>query len=142
MAITTAMCNSFKRELFAGLHAFAASGGNQFKIALYVTAADLSKDTTAYGATNEVSGTGYTAGGGNLTAIDPVLSGDTAYTSFSNFTWASSTITARGCLIYNSTSSNRAVSTHLFDAEKSSSDGDFTVIFPTADATNAILRLV
>ena len=142
MPITTAMCNSFKRELFAALHSLAASGGNQFKISLYVAAATLNKSTTVYTASDEVSGTGYTAGGGNLVAIDPVLSGDTAYTSFANFTWPSSTITARGCLIYNSTNSNRSVSAHLFDAEKSSSDGDFTVIFPTADATNAILRLV
>ena len=141
MAITTAMSNSFKRELLAALHHFAASGGNQFKVALLSAAATLNKDTTVYAATDEVSGTGYTAGGGNLTAIDPVLSGDTAYTSFANFTWPSSTITARGCHIYNSTNSNRSVSTHLFDAEKSSSDGDFTIIFPTADASNAIIRI-
>lgn len=142
MAIVTAMSNSFKLELFSGLHVFAASGGNLFKVALYVSAATLNKDTTAYSATNESSGVGYSAGGANLTAVDPVLSNNVAFTSFSNVTWASSSITARGCNIYNSTNGNRSVSTHLFDSDKTSADGDFTLIFPVAASDTAVLRLV
>lgn len=141
MAITTAMCTSYKSELMQGLHDHTLTTGNVFKIALYTSTATLDATTTAYSATNEASGTGYTAGGANLTNVTPTTSGTTAYTDFGDQTWSSSTITARGCLIYNSTNSNRAVSTHDFGSDQSSSSGNFTITFPTADTTNAILRL-
>lgn len=141
MAITTAMCTSFKQELLEAVHNFLLTGGDTFKIALYTSSATLDATTTAYSATNEVSGTGYTATGNTLTRVDPATSGTTAYTDFADTTWSSSTITARGCLIYNSTDSNRSVSAHDFGSDKTSSGGDFTIQFPTADASNAIIRL-
>ena len=141
MAISTAMCSSFKQELMVATHDLTLSTGDAFKIALFLSAATLGASTTAYSATNEASGTGYTAGGAALTNVTPTLSGTTALTDFADVTWSTSTITARGCLIYNSTDSNKAVSTHDFGADKSSSGGDFTIQFPTADASNAILRL-
>ncbi len=123
MAITTAMCTSFKSELLQGIHNFhngsgggtttTTGTGNTFKIALFTSSATLSASTTAYATTNEVSGTGYTAGGNTLTNVDPTTSGTTALTDFADTTWSSSSITARGCLIYNSSttagSANRAV---------------------------------
>ena len=142
MAIVTAICNSFKQELLKAAHNFSAAGGHVFKAALYDVSATLGEDTTGYTATGEASGTGYASGGAALTNQEPGLTSGTAFTSFNNVTWASSSITARGCLIYNSSASNKAVSVHLFDSEKTSSDGDFTIIFPAADASNAILRLV
>lgn len=141
MAITTAMATSFKRQLLEAVHNFLASGGDTFKAALYVAAASLDASTTAYSATNEASGTGYTAGGNTLSRVNPAISGTTAYTDFADSTWSASTITARGCLIYNDTDSDAAVSTHDFGSDKSSSGGDFTLQFPTADASNAILRI-
>jgi hypothetical protein len=140
-AITQALCTSFKQELMQALHDFTASTGNVFKIALYTSAATLGAATTAYSSTNEVSGTGYTAGGAALTNVTPTTSGTTAYTDFADVSWASSTITARGALIYNSTNANRAVCVLDFGADKSSSNGTFTVVFPTPDATNAIIRI-
>lgn len=142
MAISSALCTSFKVELMQALHNFTNSTGNTFKIALYTSSATLGASTTAYSATNEVSGTGYTAGGQTLTNVTPTNpSGTTAITDFADVTWTSSTITANGALIYNSTNSNRAVAALAFGSDKSSSAGDFTVIFPTADATNAIIRI-
>lgn len=141
MAITTAVCTSYKQELLQGLHNFTNSTGNVFKIALYTSTATLGATTTAYSATNEVSGTGYTAGGATLTNVTPTTSGTTAYTDFSDMSWATSTITANGCLIYNSTNSNRAVQVHAFGSDKTSSGGNFDIVFPTADSTNAIIRL-
>lgn len=141
MAITQAMCTSFKKELMEGLHNFKATGGNAFKIALYVAAATLDASTTAYSATNEASGTGYTAGGAALTNVDPTTSGTTAFTDFADVSWPTSTITARGALIYNSTNANRAVAVLDFGSDKSSSSGTFQIVFPTADASNAILRI-
>ena len=141
MAISQAMCTSFKVELMQALHNFTNGTGNAFKIALYTSAATLGAGTTAYSATNEVSGTGYTAGGNTLTNVTPTSSGTTAFTDFADTTWSSATITARGALIYNSTNSNRAVCVLDFGADKSSTNGDFTVVFPTADATNAIIRI-
>lgn len=142
MAISTAMASSFKRQLLEAVHNFLLTGGDTFKAALYVAAATLDASTTAYSGTNEVAATGgYTAGGATLTRVNPALSGTTAYTDFADVTYAASTITARGMLIYNSTDSNAAVSSHDFGSDKSSSGGDFVLQFPTADASNAILRI-
>lgn len=141
MAITTAMCTSFKKEVLEALHDFNASGGSVFKIALYTSAADLGAATTAYSATNEVSGTGYTAGGNTLTNIDPVTSGTTGFADFADTTWTDATITAAGALIYNSSQSNRAVAVLSFGGDKTSTNGDFVIQFPVADASNAIIRI-
>jgi len=142
MAITQAMCTSFKKELMEAKHNFLNSGGNTFKIALYTSSATLSAATTAYSATNEVSGTNYTAAGNTLTRVDPATSGTTAYTDFADTTWSSSTITARGAVIYNdSASGDPSVIVLNFGADKSSSAGDFTITFPTADASDAIIRI-
>lgn len=141
MAINTAVCNSFKEELCEGLHNFLATGGDSFKVALYTSSATLGDTTTAYSATNEVSGTGYTAGGGTLTRIDPTLDSGTAVIDFDDFVFSSSTITARGMLIYNSTNGNRAVSVHDFGSDHSSSGGNFTIAFPAATSSNAIVRI-
>jgi len=141
MAITQAMCTSFKKELLEGVHNFLLSGGDTFKIALFTSSATLSATTTAYSATNEVSGAGYSSGGNTLTRIDPTSSGTTAFTDFANTTWSSATITARGAVIYNSTDSDKAVAVLDFGSDKSSSTGDFTIQFPTADASSAIIRI-
>ena len=142
MAITQAMCTSFKKELMEAKHNFLLSGGDTFKIALYTSSATLSAATTAYSATNEVSGTNYSAAGNTLTRIDPSSSGTTAFTDFADTTWASSTITARGAVIYNdSASGDPSVIVLDFGADKSSSAGDFTITFPTADASDAIIRI-
>ena len=137
MAITQTQCTSFKVELLTGTHDFSS---DTFKIALYTSAANLGADTTAYSASNEVSASGYTAGGNILTvSTTPTSSGTTAYISFANTSW-SSALTARGALIYNSSKSNKAVAVLDFGADKTSS-GTFTVTFPTADATSAIIRI-
>ena len=135
------MCTSFKKELLEGLHDFNASGGNTFKLALYTSSATLNASTTAYATTNEISGTGYTAGGGTLTNVDPTTSSTTAFCDFNDLTFSTATITARGALIYNSTNSNRAVVVLGFGADKTSTAGDFTIVFPTADSSNAIIRI-
>jgi len=141
MAITQALCTSFKVELLTGTHNFTATTGDSFKIALYTSSATLGATTTAYSSTNEVSGTGYTAGGAALTEVTPTSSGTTAYVDFGDATWSSATITARGALIYNSTDSNKAVAVLDFGADKVSTNGDFTVQFPTADSSTAIIRI-
>ena len=141
MAISTAMCTSFKSELMSALHDFDNPGGNTFKIALYTSTATLGATTTVYAATNEVTGTNYVAGGNTLTAVSPTTSGTTAFVDFADTTWSSSTITANGCLIYNNTNANRAVVSLAFGSDKSSSNGDFQIVFPTANATDAIIRI-
>ena len=141
MAITQAMCTSFKVELLQGVHNFTASTGDTFKIALYTSSATLGASTTAYTVSNEVSGTGYTAGGNTLTNVTPTSSGTTAFTDFADTTWSTATITARGALIYNSTESNKAVAVLDFGSDKTSTAGAFTIVFPTADASNAIIRV-
>jgi len=139
MAITQAMCTSFKVDLLGGDQDFDV---DTFKIALYTSSATLDATTTAYSVTNEVSGTGYTAGGNTLTvSVAPTSSGTTAYISFSNTTWSTATITARGALIYNSSKANAAVAVLDFGSDKTSTAGDFTIQFPTADASNAIIRI-
>jgi hypothetical protein len=142
MAITQAMATSFKQELMQALHNFSNPGGNTFKIALYTSSATLGASTTAYTTTNEVASTGnYVAGGNTLTSVTPTTSGTTAFTDFADTTWSSATITANGALIYNSTNSNRAVAVLAFGGDKTSTNGDFTIVFPTADASNAIIRI-
>ena len=136
------MCTSFKKEILEAVHNFKNSGGDTFKIALYTNSASFDASTTAYTATNEVSGTGYSAGGNTLTRVDPTTSGTTAFTDFADTTWSSSTITARGAMIYNDTAvGNPAVVILDFGSDKTSTNGDFTVVFPTADASNAIIRI-
>ena len=136
------LCTSFKVELLKAVHNFSASGGDTFKIALYDNSASFTAATTAYTATNEVVGTGYTTGGNTLTNIEPTSSGTTAFLDFADTTWSSATITARGALIYNSSAAgNPAVAVLDFGADKTSTNGDFTVVFPTADASNAIVRI-
>jgi len=136
------MATSFKKELLTGTHDFTASTGDTFKLALYTNSASFTAATTAYTATNEVSGTGYTAGGGTLTSVTPTSSGTTAFTDFADLTFSSATITARGALIYNDTAAgDPAVVVLDFGADKTSTAGDFTIVFPTADASNAIIRI-
>ena len=141
MAISTAMCTSFKQELLVGTHHFTATSGNSFKLALYTSSASLGASTTAYSTSNEVSGTGYSAAGAALTSVTPTTSGTTAFCDFSDLTFSSSTITANGALIYNDTQSDKAVCTLAFGGDKTSTAGDFTITFPTADASNAIIRI-
>ena len=140
MAITQALCTSFKQELFEGVHDFTGTG-DTFKIALFESAASLDSSTTTYSTTNEASGTGYTAGGNTLTSVAPAISGTTVYVDFDNTVWAAATITAAGALIYNSSKGNRAVAVIDFGGDKTSTNGDFTVEFPTADASSAIIRI-
>lgn len=136
------MCTSFKTELLTATHDFTNSTGHTFKIALYDNNASFTAATTAYTATNEVSGTGYTATGNTLTNVTPTSSGTTAFTDFADTTWSSSTITARGAMLYNDTASgDPSVAIFDFTEDKSSSSGDFTIVFPTADASNAVIRI-
>ena len=142
MAITQAMCTSFKKELLEAKHNFLLSGGNDFKIALYTSSATMSASTTAYSATNEISGTNYTAEGESLTRIDPSSSGTTGFTDFADESWTTATFTARGALIYNETTSgDPAVIVLDFGADKTATAGTFTIAFPAANASNAIIRI-
>ena len=141
MAITQAMCTSFKKELLEGVHNFKNSGGSTFKLALFTSSASLDAATTAYSASNEVTGTGYSAGGLALTRVDPSTSGTTALTDFADLTFSTATITANGAVIYNSSASDKAVIVLAFGGDKTSTAGDFTIQFPTADASNAIIRI-
>jgi hypothetical protein len=141
MAITQAICTSFKQELMEGLHDFNASGGNAYKIALYTSSATLDATTTVYSATNEISGTGYTAAGAALTNIDPTTSGTTAYLDFSDVSWTSASFTCAGAVIYNTTNGNRTVAILNFGGDQTVAAGTFTIQMPTADASNAIIRI-
>jgi len=143
MAITQAMCTSFKQALLDGEMDFSSDTSQTFKIALFTSSATLDASTTAYSTTNEVTGTGYTAGGNTLTVSsgNPQTSGTTAFLTFDNTTWSTATITARGALIYQSGGSNPAVAVLDFGADKTSTAGDFQIQFPTADASNAIIRI-
>lgn len=140
MAITQAMATSFKVQLLNGQQNFSA---DTFKLALYTSAADLGENTTAYTATNEVTtGGNYSAGGNTLTvSVTPTNTGNVAFLSFANTSWANATITANGALIYNANLSNAAVAVLAFGGDKTSTNGTFAVNFPTADATSAIIRL-
>jgi hypothetical protein len=156
MAITQAMCTSFKAELMLGVHDFRDASGDTFKIALYTSSATIDANTTAYSASDEASGTNYTAGGVALTntgvaATNINANTGTGFTDFSDATFGNVTVTARGALIYNTTPSangvantaltNAAVCVLDFGSDKTSTDGDFTIIFPTNDASNAIIRI-
>jgi len=140
MAITQGMATSFKVQLLNGQQNFSA---NTFKLALYTSSASLDENTTAYTATNEVASAGnYTAGGNTLTvSVTPTNTGNVAFISFANTSWANATITAAGALIYNNSQSNSAVCVLSFGGDKTSTNGTFAVNFPTADASNAIIRL-
>lgn len=136
MAITTTLCNSYKQEVLEGVH----SSSDTYKLALYTDAATLSAATTAYSATNEVEGTGYTAGGVELTGFTSGLSGSTAYVTFTDPAIANATITARGCLVYNSSKSNKAVAAYDFGGNITSTNGTFTIDLPAAGAS-ALIRI-
>ena len=138
MAISQAMCSSYKEQLLGAVHDMDT---DVFYIALYTSSATLSAATTVYAATNEVVAVGYTAGGNILSGAAITLSGTTAFVDFDNTTWTTATITARGALIYNSSKSNKAVAVLDFGGDKSSTAGDFTVIMPTPDAANALIRI-
>ena len=137
------MCTSFKTELLRAVHNFTASSGNTFKLALYTNSASFTAATTAYTATNEVANSGsYSAGGGTLVSVTPTSSGTTAFCDFADLDFTSATITARGALIYNSSAAgDPAVAVLDFGADKTATNGTFTIQFPTADATNAIVRI-
>ena len=140
------MCSSFKQELLEGAHNFKNSGGDTFKLAMYSNSASFNAATTAYTTSNEVSGSGYSAGGGTLTRVDPSLSSTTALTDFADLTFTSATVTARGALIYNTTTGSGSGTTDTvveldFGSDKTSTAGDFTIQFPAADASNAIIRI-
>jgi len=149
MAIVQAMCTSFKKELMTATHNF-ATGGNAFKLGLYAiagggrssTTATLGATTTAYVTTGEVANSGsYAAGGGTLTKVAPATSGTTAFTDFADLSFTTASITARGALIYNDTNGNKAVAVLDFSSNKTSTSGTFTIQFPAADASNAIIRI-
>jgi hypothetical protein len=136
------MCTSFKVELLQGIHDFTASTGDVFKLALYTSSATLGATTTVYSSSNEVSASGsYSAGGGSLTNITPTASGTTALTDFDDLSFTSATITARGALIYNSSESNKAVAVLDFGGDKISTAGTFTIQFPAATSSDAIIRI-
>lgn len=137
------MCTSFKQELLQGVHNFTNATGNTFKLALYDNTASFTAATTAYTATSEVANSGtYSAGGGALTNVTPTTSGTTALTDFADITFTSATITARGALIYNDTAAgDPAVIVLDFGSDKASTAGDFQIVFPAADASNAIIRI-
>ena len=140
MAITQGMATSFKVQLLNGQQNFSA---DTFKLALYTSSASLDENTTAYTTSNEVASAGnYSAGGNTLSvSVTPTNSGNVAFISFSNTSWANATITANGALIYNANLANAAVAVLAFGGDKTSTNGTFAVNFPTADATNAIIRL-
>ena len=144
MAITSAICTSFKVELLKGTHNFTATTGNTFKIALYDSDATLGASTTAFSTSEEItntSGTAYTSGGASLRSLTPVADSTTAGCDFNNVDFTSASFTANGALIYNSSASNAAVCAIAFGSDKTATNGTFTIQFPTADATNAIIRL-
>ena len=145
MAITSAICNSFKTEILKAIHNFTASSGDTFNLALYTSSATLNKSTTAYSSSNEISntsGSAYSAKGKALTSVTPVLSTDTAVCDFADISWTSASFTANGCLIFNdSHSTDAAVCAVAFGGDKTVSSGTFTVQFPAAAATTAIIRI-
>ena len=148
MAIAQAMCTSFKTDLLNAVHNF-ATNGNTFKLALYAeggggkssTTATLGATTTAFTTTGQASGTNYTSGGSALTKVAPTSSGTTGFTDFADLTFSTATITARGCMIYNDTNSDKSVATIDFGGDKTSTAGDFTIVFPAAAASTAIIRI-
>lgn len=138
MAISQALCTSFKSELLGGIHDLDTDTIN---IALFTSSATLDATTTAYSTTNEATGTNYSAGGNTLSGATITTSGTTAYIDFNDTTWSSATVTARGALIYNASKANRAIAVLDFGGDKTSTNGDFTIQFPAAGATTAIIRI-
>ena len=144
MAITSAICNSFKQEILEAEHNFTASTGNTFNLALYTSSATLGASTTAYSSSNEItntSGTAYSAKGKALTSVTPTLDSSTAVCDFADVSFTSASFTANGCLIYNDTQSDKACAVVAFGGDKTVSSGTFTIQFPAADASNAIIRI-
>jgi len=138
MAITSTLTTSFKTELLTGTHNFTNSSGNSFKLALYTSSATLGATTTAFTTTNQASGTGYTSGGSALTNVTPSATGTTAVTDFADLTFGTAT---RGCMIYNDTNGDKSVATIDFGGDKTSTAGDFTIVFPAKAAATAIIRI-
>ena len=142
MAITSAVCTSFKVELLKGIHNFTASSGDTFKLALYTSDASLGAATTAYTTSNEVSGSGYTAKGNTLTSVTPVASSTTAVCDFNDTSFTSASFTARGCMIFNEDATGDPACVIIdFGSDKTVTSGTFTIQFPTADSSNAIIRI-
>ena len=140
MAITSAICSSFKQQVLVEGHNL-TNGSDSIKLALYTSSATMGATTTVYSTSQEVSGTNYSAGGSALTNVTPALSGTTAVCDFADLTFGTATVTARACLLYNSTNGNKALCAIDFGGDKTSTAGDFTVVFPSATATGAIIRL-
>ena len=138
MAITTAMCTSFKKELFEATHDFTS---DTFKIALFTSSATLDASTTAYSATNEISGSGYGAGGIALTVVAPAIDGTSAIVDFNDPSWTSASFTANGALVYNSSKSNKAVAAFAFGSDQTVSSGTFTITIPSAASGTAVVRI-
>ena len=141
MAITSTLTTSFKTELLTGTHNFTNSSGNNFKLALYTSSATLGATTTAFTTTGQASGTNYSSGGSALTNVTPSATGTTAVTDFNDLTFSTATITARGCMIYNDTNGDKSVATIDFGGDKTSTSGDFTIVFPAAASGTAIIRI-
>ena len=145
MTISSAICNSFKQEILVGTHNFTASSGNAFKIALYQSDASLGAGTTAYSTSEEItntSGSAYSAKGKALTSVTPVASSTTAVCDFADISWTSASFTARGCMIFNdSATGDPSVCCIDFGGDKTATNGTFTVQFPTADSSDAIIRI-
>ena len=144
MAISSAICTSFKQEILVGTHNFTASSGNTFKIALYTSDASLGAATTAFSTSNEISntsGSAYSSGGATLTSVTPTTSGTTAFCDFADVSFTSAAFTANGALIYNYSQSDKAVAVIDFGGDKTSTAGDFTIVFPAAAASTAIIRI-
>jgi hypothetical protein len=145
MAITSAICNSFKVEILTGVHDFTASTGDTFNLALYTSSATLGKDTTAYTSTNEItntSGSAYSAKGQALTSVTPVLDSSTAVCDFANISWTSASFTANGCLIFNDdVAGDPGVCVIAFGGDKTVTSGTFTIEFPAAAAATAIVAI-
>ena len=145
MAITSAICTSFKVEILKAVHNFTASSGNTFNIALYDSSASLGASTTAYTTSEEItntSGSAYTAKGEALTSVTPVASSTTAVCDFADISWTSASFTARGCMIFNdSASGDPSVCCIDFGGDKTATNGTFTIQFPTADSSDAIIRI-
>ena len=144
MTIASAVCNSFKQEILVGTHNFTASSGNAFKLAMYTSSASLGAGTTAYASTNEIantSGSAYSAGGKTIVSVTPALDGTVAVCDFADISFTSASFTANGCLIYNDTQADKAVCVVAFGGDKTVSSGTFTIQFPAAAASTAIVRI-
>lgn len=144
MTISSAVCNSFKQEILVGTHNFTTTSGNDFKLAMYTSDASLGAGTTAYASTNEItnaSGSAYSAGGKEIVSVTPVLDGTVAVCDFADISFTSASFTANGCLIYNDTQANKAVCVVAFGGDKTVSSGTFTIQFPAAAASTAIVRI-